>query len=324
MASIFSRYSQGENRVTSSILAVIGLLSLPAFDYLLSKLTDTDTVLHRISNQPSKGGKGIPDGEISANYKILIETKMPGEKVKLGQLERHLERLSGQSAVEVLIYLSADEEEPQEIIDFNERLIWKSFAAFRELLIELSKHETITLSDIESFLIGQLVAMLENETGLLPSKDKVVVVAARIAWPAYQEHGLYICQPNRSFRPVTHMAFYADGEVKPCIAMIINRHESLRIALLPENSKLRNRVEKLAQEQLAQYDGDKSFLEDEFQVFELSSKDEPETVVLKDAIPNDCVSAATGRTVAFTQGQTYTSLDKLKVEGTSTSHLREN
>ena len=323
MASIFSRYSQGENRVTSSILSVIRLLSLPAFDYLLSRLTNTDTVLHRISNQPSEGGEGIPDGEISANYKILIETKMPGATANLEQLKRHLNRLSGQSAVEVLIYLSADEEEPKEINGFSDRLIWKSFADFRELLIELIKDETIILSDVESFLVGQLIAMLENERGLLPSKDKVVVVAARIAWPAYEKHGLYICQPNRSFRPVTHMAFYADGEVKPYIAKITNRHESVRIFQLAENSELRNSVEKLAQEQLAEYDGDSSFLEDEFQVFELSSKDNPETVALEVAIPNDCISAATGKRVAFTQGQTYTSLDKLMVKNTSTSRLRE-
>lgn len=315
MGSIFSRYSQGENRVTSSILAVFRTLSLPAFDYLASGLAGIDTGLINISDQPGQGGQGVPDGEISANFKILIETKMPGNDANIEQLKQHLSRLEDYTGTGVLVYLSADQTMPDEVANLGDKVIWKSFADLRQLFDELLTHESITLSNIESFLLEQLVAMMENEKGLLPIIDEVVVVAARKAWAIYQNHPLYICQAGRSFRNVNYIAFYADGVVKPKVAHIRNRWQTVHLGALPQD--IQNHVNALVAANPAE-----TFYEGEIQVFELSEINSEDTINLNADIRNDCVSSRTGRPVAFTQGQTYTTLARLQIPNATTSQLR--
>ncbi|MGV9335485.1 hypothetical protein [Nocardia sp. NPDC003726] len=50
-----------------------------------------------------------------------------------------------------------------------------------------------------------------------------VVVPARLAWPFYQTHGAYVCQPGRYFRQVSHVAFYADGAVQCEVPKVLAR-----------------------------------------------------------------------------------------------------
>ena len=45
------------------------------------------------------------------------------------------------------------------------------------------------------------------------NRSDAVIVAARDAWPEYQEHHAYVCQPQRSFRAATHMGFYFGGAI---------------------------------------------------------------------------------------------------------------
>lgn len=62
--------------------------------------------------------------------------------------------------------------------------------------------------------------MFRRERLMEASKD-TVVVAARIAWGQYQRYSVYICQSGRAFEPVTYMAFYTDGEIKPYVAKLL-------------------------------------------------------------------------------------------------------
>jgi len=67
-SSIFSTYSTGENRVTASILAVLKSLSLGRIERLLGALLEqSEFQLVRFENQPSRGGKGVPDAINGAN-----------------------------------------------------------------------------------------------------------------------------------------------------------------------------------------------------------------------------------------------------------------
>lgn len=54
-----------------------------------------------------------------------------------------------------------------------------------------------------------------------------VVVAARNAWPLYEDHHAYVCQPNRAFRPVDRIAFYADQEIKQEVPRIVHRRDNV-------------------------------------------------------------------------------------------------
>lgn len=319
MSGIFSRYSQGENRVTASILAVFRRLSLPAFEFVVSRMAELDGGLINISDQPSSGGEGIPDGEISSRFRILLETKTATTADRVGdlqQLGRHLSRLKEDDGVSVLIYLTPDGAEPAVVRKIADpRLIWKSFADLYEILKSAMQADEIVLSDTEAFLLRELQLMIENE-GLLPSDKTVVVVAAGAAWPIYSKHGLYICQPNRTFRSVEYMAFYADGQIKQVVARIVARYKEITIAQL-ENKSLRTRALAVANEEHGN-----PFYQGAVQVFDLSGADDAsQTIFLPRPIANDCTSQSTGRLVAFTQSQTYVSIDALK-KATGTRELR--
>lgn len=326
--SIFSSYSQGENRVTSSILAVLRLLSMPAFDYLVCRLVDEENSLHIVRNQPSGGGTGIPDGEISANYNILIETKTVAAnnlgQDDIDQLKRHLKRLKvAENGTQALLYLTPHDSAPNIVGVINDsRLVWKSFEDFDTLVGNLLLHENIKLSEIERFMLEQLHLMIEDE-GLLPSRDNVVVVGARTAWPMYQRHKVYICQPNRAFRNVEYIAFYTLGNIKPKVAKISQRHREVSLEqinsddnVLQINKTLKDKVNSYAEEHIMSGPKAKEFFEGAFQVFELDDSSE---VDLGRDITND-ITAINGRNFAYTVGQRYTSLDKLK-EAQTTSDL---
>jgi len=60
-------------------------------------------------------------------------------------------------------------------------------------------------------------------------EDRVLVVAGRKAWPEYQEHGLYFCQANRSFKLVDHLAFYTDGEIKTVVPSVMGAIKSVKL-----------------------------------------------------------------------------------------------
>ena len=87
MANIFSTYSQGENRVTASFLAVIRSLSLDRIQRLLGALLEqSEFELVRFENQPSKGGDGVPDAIIQSSMRLLVETKTERNGVNLPQI----------------------------------------------------------------------------------------------------------------------------------------------------------------------------------------------------------------------------------------------
>ena len=75
-APLFSMYRQGENRVTSSMLAVFQRVGVDLTERILAGASG-ETSLEMVSfrDQPSRGGVGVPDGEIAARFRYLIEVK---------------------------------------------------------------------------------------------------------------------------------------------------------------------------------------------------------------------------------------------------------
>lgn len=59
--------------------------------------------------------------------------------------------------------------------------------------------------------------------------DEVVIVAARAAWPLYQQVGAYITQNERSIRPTRRMGFYANRTVYPALPVVLHRHDNVMI-----------------------------------------------------------------------------------------------
>jgi len=64
-----------------------------------------------------------------------------------------------------------------------------------------------------------------------------VVVPARDAWLEYENHGVYICQQGRTFRPVQRFAFYEGRSIKSAIPLITGREDNVEWSLA-EQAKL--------------------------------------------------------------------------------------
>jgi len=312
--SLFSTYRTGENRVTASILAVLRSLALGRIERLLGALMEqADFELVRFQNQPSRGALGVPDAEIVSSCRILVETKIERNAVHPDQLKRHLQRLDhSQAAVRCLLLLTPDEARPAVVDQIaDQRLSWASFAALDQAIDELLGDKTEVISEREAFLLRELQTMLLEEK-LIGSLKDTVVVAARHAWPEYQEYHAYVCQVGRPFQTVRYMAFYAAGQVFPLIPRIVDIVDQVVF----EHSRYSGRLGQVADQLLALN------LREEgasYKVFLLSSPDDPQTVRLDGPVLNDLRSAS-GRPTAFTQGQRYVRLDDL-VKAKHTSDL---
>lgn len=314
MSSIFSTYSTGENRVTASFLAVLRALSLDRMQRLLGSLMEqSDFELIRFENQPSKGGAGVPDALIHSSIRLLVETKIARNTVNLPQLKRHLDRLNeANEAVALLLVLTPDDIRPQEMDEAKDpRAVWASFAMLDQAIDEILEDKYEVVSEREAYLLRQLQSMLFNE-GLLANPNDVVIVAARSAWPEYQDFHAYVCQPNRPFQQVARMGFYSKGTIYPLVPKILAIHDDVAMRAGAYQGLLGELVDRLVST-------GKRIEGDSYKVLMLSAPDSPETLKLAKPIPNDKRSK-NGKPTAFTMGQRYVSTDAL-LHATTTSDL---
>lgn len=316
--NIFSTYSTGENRVTASILAVLQSLALQRTERLLGALLEqSDFELVRFENQPSKGGKGVPDAMILSSIRLLVETKIERNAVDPEQLNQHLKRFEGTNeATKVLLVITPDEQCPHVIEELGDkRVAWSSFAALVQAIDDLILDVQEVVSEREEFLLRELQAMLLNE-GLIATANDVVVVAARDALPEYHRYHAYICQPDRPFQPVQRMAFYTQGMIDPHIPKILAVHDHVELTVEKHDGQLKELVERLLVETPRRVKGQAN------KVIFLSALDSPDTIVLANPVMND-LTTKNGRTIAFTQSQRYTSLERLRMAN-NTSDLTKD
>ena len=183
--NLFTDYSQGENRVTATFLAVLERLSLPNIDRILGALLDTDFRLAAFENQP-KGKKSTPDAKIGTGHAIWVETKVKLGTVRRDQIKKHLESVSAGGK---LLLLTPDDNEPSWLDGLNKcvegkEVVWSNFVTLAGAIEEILKDEEDPPSEREAFLLREFVSML-HEDGLLDPPG-VLVVAARDAWPMYK------------------------------------------------------------------------------------------------------------------------------------------
>lgn len=312
MTSIFSTYSTGENRITASFLAVLRSLSLDRIQRLLGALLEqSDFEIVRFDNQPSKGGKGVPDAIIHSSIRLLIETKIERNSIDLLQIKRHLERLDNvNEARRLLCVITPDDVRPKALDSLkDERLVWSSFVALDQAIDEILDDKYEVISEREEFLLRQFQNMLAAER-LLASDNDIVVVAARIAWPEYNELHVYVCQANRPFQQVSRVAFYSKGVIHPLVPKILESHDD--VVMVPSQyagTPLGALVERIVKDQRRDHGAHNK-------VLLLSAPDSPDTLHLPGPIPNDLKSQS-GKPAAFTQGQRYIASERLLVAKTT-------
>ncbi|KLU02313.1 TIORF34 protein [Rhodopirellula islandica] len=307
MTSIFSTYSTGENRVTASCLAVLRSLSIDRMERLIGALLEqSEFQLIRFENQPSKGGAGIPDAIIQSSLRLLIETKTQRNTVRKDQVIRHLALLDEASETNLtLLMLTPDDVRPKTLDEVNDdRVAWTSFTTLDQAINELLEDPKEVVSEREAFLLRELQSMLETE-GLTASLNDTVVVAARNAWPEYQELHAYVCQPNRSFQIVHRMGFYSQGVIYPLIPRITASFDDVVMEKNSHAGALGQLVNTLVDEG-HRPEGER------FKVMMLSAPDSPDTITLDQPIPNDKRSKS-GKPTAFTMGQRYVPSERLLI-----------
>ncbi|MDZ4658980.1 MAG: hypothetical protein SH868_15495 [Bythopirellula sp.] len=305
--NIFSTYSTPENRVTASILAVLKSLALQRTERLLGALLErSDFELVRFENQPAKGGEGVPDAMILSSIRLLVETKIKRNDVDLDQLKRHLKRLDeADEAAKLLLVITPDEQCPRLIDELNDlRLAWTSFAALDQAIGDLILDVQEVISEREEFLLRELQAMLVNEE-LVSTANDVVVVAARDALPEYLRYHAYVCQPDRAFQQVQRMAFYTQGQIDTHVPRILTVHDHVELTAEQHDGELNALIQRLLVETPRRVRGQAN------KVIFLSAPDSPDTIALANPVLNDLKK--NGRTIAFTQSQRYTSLERLRL-----------
>jgi hypothetical protein len=321
---LFSTYRQGENRVTSSMLAVFERIDLSVLEALLTAAAG-EASLQTVSfvNQPVGKGASVPDARISAHFAYWFEVKTAPNALAVSQLEEHLKSLEPGASGERLFVITPDASEPPAVAELGDaRVVWFNFRGLYDAIDALLADVSGLVSEHARFLLRELQALLV-EDGLVDNDD-VVVVAARVAYPEYLEHHVYVCQPNRAFRDgLTHLGFYAHGAIQPHIARILHRADP--VPFTTEEAKRRRgtategRVADAIDTLLsigARTEGN------EYGVFILTPPSDPRTVYLEAPIVNDTVAGPSGRPWAWTLGQRYTSLTRLSRPGvTKTSDL---
>lgn len=312
--SLFSTYSTGENRVTASILAVLRSLSLQHTERILGAMLGAPELqLIDFSNQVSRGGPGVPDAVISGSIRLMIETKTARNAVDVAQLQRHLDKLQAATeTTKMLLVITPDVAPPKTMASFSGApVVWASFAALDQAIEELLGDRGEVVSEREAFLLRELQLMIEAEN-LLAAADEVLVVAALWALDEYRDTAAYVCQPNRPFRDVERIAFYTSGAIAPYVPMILEKHEAVEFRRGSQTGRLGEVIDALVDRALRQEGR-------QYKVLLLTGPNDPETIHLAAPIVNDLTSDA-GRVIAFTQGQRYVSLSRLK-SATRTSQL---
>jgi len=132
----------------------------------------------------------------------------------------------------------------------------------------------------------------------------------------YLTHGVYICQPGRSFRPgLSHMGFYFEGAIQSTVAKILDQRtnpisfDSATAAELRQGSPIEQRIAEAIDVSL---EGGVRAPDQTYRVFVLSRNRDEGSEELRGVITNATVSSTTQKPFAWTMGQRYTRLKALQ------------
>jgi hypothetical protein len=292
-------------------------------DVLETVLDESDFSVITFENQVT-GVESVPDAAIRSSTEVWFETKTARDAVGRDQLEHHLKALEEDGAnLRRLVVLTPDVEQPAEVAAIDDsRVVWSNFDSLVDALEAILRRDGVTTEEAvaipterEAFLLRELVRFVYDEGLVSGQEDRVLVVAARRAWLEYQKCGIYLCQPNRSFKPVDHMSFYADGEIKPAVPRVTDRVDE--VVLTEEGIEQHSELNRAQKDELLEilpsieerHDPETQiiFLEDDFE--------------LDQAIENNKTAEDTSRRIAFVQGHRYVSFSALREQPSYTSEL---
>jgi hypothetical protein len=328
---LFSTYRGGENRVTSSIMAVFERIDLALVQELLEAATGTGEELRTVTFENQVVNQGaVPDARISARFTWWFETKTArgGYAVEghdRNQVRAHAQQLEDDPHARLFV-LTPDPVKPSWFDQLDgvkesvrEQVVWLSFKDLADTITGIIADPARLIGEQTRFLLIELVALFESD-GLL-TNDDTVVVAARSAWQEYLNYSAYICQPDRTFREgISHFGFYYQASIQPRVAQIRAYHPAVTFTGA-ETDRLRDAEEHRLAELIDRVLTDRVRVEgDSHGVVLLSGPDDGDTVQLNAPVVND-TKTESGKPWAWTLSQRYTRLDRLRSGVTRTSQL---
>lgn len=324
---LFSTYRQGENRVTSSMLAVFERIDVGLVERVMAAASgEASLSIVQFANQVSGVGGTVPDAAITASCRYLFEVKTVRGGVTQCQLQGHLKYLDGSHRQEYLFVVTPDTNEPVAVAAVRPaKIVWFNFLTLSQAIESLLNDPAELLAEQTRFLLRELLGLFAVE-GLLGDDADTVVVPARFAWPEYLEYEAYVCQPGRAFRDsIERMGFYADGVIQPRIPTILLHRPD--VGFTRENAQAFSASPQPAERDLGALITrmlDKGVRDEgeSYQVFLLSGAEDERTLVLTSPIRNVSVDR-NGRTVAWTQNQRYTRSQVLARGPRTTNDLEE-
>jgi hypothetical protein len=106
---LFSTYRQGENRVTSPMLAVFERIDLSLLEAILAAAAGESSLqMVTFTNQPPSKGRSVPDGRISARFAYWFVVKTGRNTLGTDQLREHLADLGDEGGDERLFVVTPD------------------------------------------------------------------------------------------------------------------------------------------------------------------------------------------------------------------------
>ena len=326
-SGLFSAYRQGENRVTSSMLAVFERLDVGLLRRILGTATGNPEMgLLAFANQVrGRGADSVPDGAISANFGYYFEVKTDRDAVRLDQLQQHVDHLDGRFRDERLFVLTPDRTEPALVRHLADpRVTWFSFRDLADTIDDALADRYLELPELQRYLLRELLALFDRD-GLLSAVDTVVVPVNAASIDLYLRQSVYLCQPGRSIsEQVQYVGFYGDGEIKPFVARILRRQDEVvfesEIAAHVTSGSCFSQSDVVYEKVLELIEAGDVEEDSVLQMFVLSGHDDQETIRLPHPIRGDTTSP-TGRHVAWNRNQRYVYSDDLKTAPHTTNEL---
>lgn len=330
---LFSTYSHGENQVTGTILSVFEHLGTSLVEDVLETAMDESSLSVVSFESQFVTDEGVPDAVIRSSASLFVETKIEPNAVRREQLERHLASLDEEASdTRRLIVLTPDATEPDVIGELDDdRLVWISFdgliSALEGVLSRdeaISADETRPPTEREAFLIRELVRFVYSAELTSGVDDRVLVIPARRAWAEYDRYGVYFCQPGRSFRPSSYLAFYRDNRIERKVPRITGSVDRVELTAdgveaahdrgdltTSECDELLDIVAQLADDDSERYGREEKVL----------FLDGAAGFSLDQPVTNDKTANDSDTRVAFVYGQRYVSAEKLRQSPEKTSEL---
>ncbi len=234
--SIFGGYKRLEDQATAALLHILDMGGPHMVEYVFEDSLSSGNFDGYIISSQTDHGTSRPDGEILADYHLLIESKIDEWRVNdhnMKQLTNHLNNAKKSNAI--LVYILNQTDIPN-IIQANGCLstTWDDVI---KRLKEFNTQRAYFNKELMNYLIDQLKLLIKrNPTKspswkTIPQDQRVVIVGGSWGEEVALNYGFYACQYDRKFQSSSYIAFYHQKRIK-YVFRIINhaKLESLEIA----------------------------------------------------------------------------------------------